>query len=449
MGLGDGRAGHEKGKGTLTWRLYGNVTRFPSPSAATTNSNASTPYTDFVPFGFGAGPQQPQPQHNVPGGGSGFGLKDRAGELKFDYSHAPPPQAQPQYAQPPQYQPYGFNYAQYEFQQPPQQQQTAHGAAQAFMATENALGMLVTSATQSSDALPLKEDPRASNKYRPFGNDHFMHQPQQSPPHQQQQQQAMFSSSPGDRHDQQFLPLKYLPTTAAAAATQQLPAMDQAQQQQQQQQHYSRMVSAANPPYNSTGSFYTGTPTHRLSSNVHMDLVSPAQAAAMGSTYDLGANAQQHQHQRNYSLNLRMSQLLPGSNALTNRRKDDAGGTVGGASASASSFDQQSVINKASVYADAASASLLSEVSAGVQTSTNALYSSAMGGSHHAPQSLGASHDQVCSLCLGGQCDRISHTCGHRFHSSCLQDWGEKSSCPICGQVPTHPLAPLRMSSDY
>lgn len=436
MGLGDGRAGHERGKGTLTWRLYENVTRFPSPSAATSNSN--TPYTDFVPFGFGAGPQQPQPQHNVAGGGSGFGLKDRAGELKFDYSHAPPPQAQPQYAPPPQYQPYGFNYA-YEFQQPQQQQQqqqqAAHGAAQAFMAPENALGMLVSSATQSSDALPLKEDPRASNKYRSFANDHFMHQ--QSPPHQQQQQ-AMFSSSPGDRHDQQFLPLKYLPTTAAAAATQQLPAMDQAQQQhqQQQQQHYSRMVNAANPTYSSSGSFYAGTPTHRLPTNVNMDLVSPAQAAAMGSTFDLSSNAQQqHQHQRNYSLNLRMSQLLPGSNALTNRRKEDGSGTAGGASASGS-FDQQSVVNKASVYAEAASASLMSEVSAGAQASTNALYSSAMGGPHHpAPQSLAASHDQVCSLCLGGQCDRISHTCGHRFHSSCLQDWGEKSSCPICGQV--------------
>lgn len=180
----------------------------------------------------------------------------------------------------------------------------------------------------------------------------------------------------------------------------------------------------------------------------------------------------------------RMPNLFPGSGAalthLSSRSKDESDLYDPRIAPPSLSFDppqqqqQQHVAStggsvkamSASMYADASSANtMLSEAPSG--NSQNTSSSSSGGGMYRStaahltalqPQTqqqqqqvhtgavdtsghpggaslASAAANEVCSLCLGTECDCIATACGHRFHSSCLQDWGEKLACPMCRPV--------------
>lgn len=371
--------------------------------------------------------------------------KDR--ELKFDFQpqqeqfhhHPQPPTA----AAPQQQYSYGYGYGHYaNYQQQQQQQAMSHVSLahqqqqqhQGFGAADP-LGMLVSSATQPTAMPPPPQQQQHDvnksatvNKYR--GAASFAVTPSQEAylggP------QALFANH-AERQQDSFLPLKY--------------GQNLAQQQQQQMP-----MDVANPHQTSfrayggaAGGSYYGSRGQTTS----MELVSPtAAAAAMTSSYDASASALQRMGNSNsnnsYPLGLRVPHLLPGSAAaLTNRLKD--AGDLDPRIPASVGFDQQSAVSKGlgsshqPIYAESSTSAGLSDAGA-TANSNNVLYSTM-----NAPGSLNAQvpnasvggSEEVCSLCLGSQCDRIASACGHRFHSACLQDWGEKLACPMCRPVST------------
>uniref|UniRef100_K3WRR5 RING-type domain-containing protein n=1 Tax=Globisporangium ultimum (strain ATCC 200006 / CBS 805.95 / DAOM BR144) TaxID=431595 RepID=K3WRR5_GLOUD len=465
--------------------------RFPRASEPN-YANEYPPGGGFMGYGGGSHQQQQHLQQQN---------KDR--ELKFNdfqssaYHQQQQQQTAPAAAAPQQYSyPYA-GYGQYEYQQQQQQQQAmghiglAHHQHQhqqhqgygAPAAAADPLGMLVSSATQP-DAMPQqqqhdlsKNNAAALNKYRSFATQDTYLNPQ-----------ALFSGNPhNDRQQQQqqqqqqdsFLPLKYAQ-----------PNNNAVQQQQQQQMaldvsnphhhHPTSFRSQGSASSFSAGSTYYGSSTR--GGPTSMELVSPtAAAAAMTSSYDASTGALQQRmshssssntsnHSNNYGIGLRVPHLLPGSAAaLTNRLKDAGDLDPRIPTSTSLGFDPQvvgvgGVSSKAigsshpPMYAE--SSAVLSDNAAPAtsgSSNNNALYGmngqpSAVG--IHAQVSnplvtggAGAGEEEVCSLCLGSQCDRIAVACGHRFHYNCLHDWGDKLVCPMCRPA-NYPITSLATTSN-
>ncbi|DAZ92388.1 TPA: hypothetical protein N0F65_003771, partial [Lagenidium giganteum] len=49
--------------------------------------------------------------------------------------------------------------------------------------------------------------------------------------------------------------------------------------------------------------------------------------------------------------------------------------------------------------------------------------------------SVPVSNDESCRLCFTSAGDRVSDTCGHRFHQTCLAQCLQQQECPACGQL--------------
>lgn len=375
-------------------------------------------------------------------------------------------------------------------QQQQQQQHQGYGA--------DPLGMLVSSATQP-DAMPQQQQqqqqhdpvkgPGVTPKYRgsygappptqdatflagggggnqglqSYGDrqqDNYLkfaqstvHQQHQQQQHQQQQHMALDVANP---HSAAFRSHGMLPSSSYGVAT--------------------------SSSGGGGGGSYPYQNVHHRGSQPSMDLVSPAVTIGMSSSSsssggggyepsNLGTSSLQRMN-NGYSLTTaggtsgsssRVPNLFPGSAAaLTSRLKDSGGG--GGdmldprvpTSLGYDPHQQQQVSSAVSkgfgggggsamaLYADSSTSPNTVVLSSGADTSSGHSNSGGGGVIYQAPPSSaltggggGSSgvSDVVCSLCLGSQCDRVAHACGHRFHSSCLQDWGEKLVCPICRPV--------------
>ncbi|KAF1322681.1 hypothetical protein FI667_g11108, partial [Globisporangium splendens] len=471
--------------------------RFPRASEPN-YANEYPPGGGFM--GYGGSSHQQQPQQHL----QQQPLQNKDRELKFNDFQSPAYHQQQQQQQqqtaptgaPQQYSyPYA-GYGQYEYQQQQQQQQqqamghiglTHHQHQQqqhqgygAPAAAADPLGMLVSSATQP-DAMPQqqhqqqhdlsKNNAAALNKYRSFATQDTYLNPQ-----------ALFSANPhNDRQQQQqqqdsFLPLKYAQPNSNAVQQQQI-ALDVSNPHHHHPTSFRSQGATSSYPTGST--FYGGNTRGGPTS---MELVSPTTAAAvMTSSYDASTGALQQRmshssssntssHNNNYGIGLRVPHLLPGSAAaLTNRLKDAGDLDPRIPTSTSLGFDPQ-VVGVGGVSSKAIGSShppMYAESSAVLSDSTatatsgsnnnNALYGmngqpSAVG--IHAQVSnplvaggTGAGGEEVCSLCLGSQCDRIAVACGHRFHYNCLHDWGDKLVCPMCRPA-NYPITSLAATSN-
>lgn len=348
---------------------------------------------------------------------------------KFDYANQSyslhPAQPQQSYVAPYGYSTYAQSYGNtgdFQHQHHPAHQHQQHYHSGYAQVETNALGMLVSSATnpQASDAMPhepvnIGHKDAGHRKYRQsynvVPNDSFLSS-SGGYVHNVERRGNVVQIKPTLSNTQQSL---YQHSNLYGNNT----AYYSQQQQVQQQRTQETTPLSASYDANSNGSV----------------------SIAMGQGMNNGSSG----------MFTRMPQYSSNASgpSLTTRLKDGGVDVSTGASSSGSHlpFMQHhhpaakslELTHPTSIYADVTNpttsmsmVSLSSDRPGTASVNANALYPPSLvppSSQHH------TSTEDTCGLCSGVHSDRIADHCGHRFHAQCLHSWGGMTTCPICAQA--------------